>query len=121
MIDSLKRSAVAAANALTTIWDNFLDRTFPRSLKIVEGDSLPSKIPRRDLVLARDGEEDWCVGMRCPCHCGRTVELLLIPEAAPRWSLSVNSRGAPTLSPSVWLVGGCASHFWVRDGKVVWC
>jgi len=27
-------------------------------------------MPRRDLVLAREDDEDWCVGMRCPCGCG---------------------------------------------------
>ena len=32
-----------------------------RGLEIVEGDSLPARLPRRDLVLAREGDEDWCV------------------------------------------------------------
>jgi hypothetical protein len=30
----------------------------PRRLRIVEGDSLPRRLPWRDLVLARDGDED---------------------------------------------------------------
>ena len=46
-----------------------------RRLRVIDGDSLPSHLPRRDLVLARDGDEDWCVGMRCPCGCGRSIEL----------------------------------------------
>jgi hypothetical protein len=33
------------------------DRYGPRrGLQIVEGDSLPARLPRRDLVLAREGE-----------------------------------------------------------------
>jgi Family of unknown function (DUF6527) len=92
-----------------------------RHLCIVEGDSLPPRLPRRDLVLARDGDEDWCVGMRCPCGCGRTIELLVVPEAKPRWDLSVDNKGRPSLSPSVLLQKGCRSHFWLRGGRVQWC
>jgi hypothetical protein len=98
------------------------DRYGPRrGLKIVEGDSLPARPPRRDLVLAREGDEDWCVGMRCPCGCGQTIELLLVREAKPRWDLQTDPSGHPTLKPSVWLQTGCRSHFWLRRGRVEWC
>ena len=99
-------------------WDKFGPR---RGLKVVEGDSLPQVLPQRDLVLARDGNEDWCVGMRCPCGCGKTIELLLIREAKPRWDLLVDRSGCPSLKPSVWLQSGCRSHFWLRRGRVEWC
>lgn len=92
-----------------------------RRLRVIDGDSLPSHLPRRDLVLARDGDEDWCVGMRCPCGCGRSIELLVIPEAAPRWDLRVDDKRRPSLSPSVWLQRGCRSHFWLTGGRVRWC
>ena len=93
----------------------------PRRLRIVEGDSLPERLPWRDVVLARDGDEDWCVGMRCPCGCGRTIELLVIAEAKPRWDISVDRKRRPSLSPSVWLQKGCRSHFWLKAGRVRWC
>lgn len=93
----------------------------PRRLRIVESDSLPRRLPWRDLALARDGVEDWCVGMRCPCGCGRTIELLVIAEAEPRWDISVDSKRRPSLSPSVWLQKGCRSHFWLKAGRVRWC
>jgi hypothetical protein len=92
-----------------------------RDLQVVEGDSLPERLPRRNLVLAREGDEDWCVGMRCPCGCGQTIELLLIQEAKPRWDLLVDWSGRPSLKPSVWLQTGCRSHFWLRRGRVEWC
>lgn len=98
------------------------DRYGPRrGLQIVEGDSLPARLPRRDLVLAREGEEDWCVGMRCPCGCGQGIELLLVKEAKPRWDISVDPSELPSLKPSVWLQTGCKSHFWLRRGRVEWC
>lgn len=93
----------------------------PRRLCIVEGDSLPERLPWRDVVLARDGDEDWCVGMRCPCGCGRTIELLVIAEAKPRWDMSIDRKRRPSLSPSVWLQKGCRSHFWLKAGRVRWC
>lgn len=108
--------------SLVRWWRRAWDRLGPRRrLRVIEGDSLPRSLPRRDLVLARDGSEDWCVGMRCPCGCGRTIELLVVPEAKPRWDLRTNGKNQPSLSPSVWLQKGCRSHFWLRNGRVEWC
>jgi len=92
----------------------------PRRLVVVKGDSLPAKMPIRSIVLARDSQEDWCVGMQCPCGCGRIIELLVIDEAQPRWDYSVNASGQPSLHPSVWLNNGCCSHFWLRNGRIQW-
>lgn len=92
-----------------------------RRLVVIEGDSLPGSMPRRNLVLARDDGEDWCVGMRCPCGCGDVIELLVIAEAKPRWDVSADQKGRPSLSPSVWRKTGCQSHFWLRRGRVEWC
>lgn len=92
----------------------------PRRLIVVEGDSLPKTMPIRSLILAKDGEEDWCIGFKCPCGCGRTIELLVIEEAQPRWDYSLNEKGLPTLHPSVWLKTGCKSHFWLKNGRVFW-
>lgn len=91
-----------------------------RQLKIFEGEALPSKLPRRNLVLLRDAGEDWSVGLRCPCGCGQPIELALIPEARPRWKLHVELDKTPTLAPSVWLREGCRSHFFLRRGRVEW-
>ncbi|MET4803607.1 DUF6527 family protein [Bradyrhizobium sp. LB11.1] len=92
-----------------------------RRIQIIEGDSLPSKLPKRDLVLAREDDEDWCVGLRCPCGCGTNIELLVVQEAKPRWDISIDAKRRPTLKPSVWVQRGCRSHFWLRDGRVIWC
>ncbi|MEQ9145535.1 MAG: DUF6527 family protein [Parvibaculaceae bacterium] len=59
--------------------------------------------------------------MRCPCGCGDTIILQLIPEAKPRWTLSQSRGGYPTLHPSVHRQTGCKAHFWLRDGKIIWC
>jgi hypothetical protein len=101
---------------------NALERLKPaRRLVIVDGDSLPTQMPNRNLVLARDDGEDWCVGFKCPCGCGRTIELMLIEEAKPRWSLLTDAKRRPSLHPSVWLQTDCCSHFLMIDGRVTWC
>jgi hypothetical protein len=103
-------------------WRDLRERIAPaRRVRIIEGDSLPSTLPRRDLILARDDNEDWCVGLRCPCGCSSAIELLVVPEAKPRWDLAIDARGRPSLSPSVWRKTGCRSHFWLRAGRVRWC
>jgi hypothetical protein len=103
-------------------WRRFKARLSPaRRLITIAGDSIPAKLPRRNLLLARDGEEDWCVGMRCPCGCQKAIELLVIRGVVPRWDLRIDARGLPTLEPSVFLQTGCRSHFWLRRGRVYWC
>lgn len=92
-----------------------------RRLVIIEGDELPQDLPARNLVLTRDDGDDWSVGMRCPCGCGERIELMILKEARPRWDVSVNKVGEPSLHPSVWRKSGCRSHFWVREGRILWC
>jgi hypothetical protein len=118
MLKTLQRSMNSAWRWTRKKWDGIWP---DRHIQIIAGDSLPTKLPKRDLVLARDGDEDWCVGMRCPCRCGMKIELLIIPEAKPRWDVSIEAMQRPTLTPSVWVQRGCRSHFFVRKGRVVWC
>lgn len=92
-----------------------------RKLAIIECDSLPARLPLRNLVLAREDGEDWCVGFRCPCGCGTRLEMMVLPNVRPRWDVTIDDRNRPTLHPSVWLREGCRSHFWIRSGKVIWC
>lgn len=92
-----------------------------RSLVVVEGDMLPDKLPLWNLIVARDGDEDWSVGLRCPCGCGERLEMMLLNEVKPRWDISVDLRGRISLHPSIWVREGCRSHFWVKAGKIVWC
>lgn len=91
-----------------------------RKVFVQVGDTLPAKMPKQDLILLKDDGEDWSVGFRCPCGCGDVIELLLLPDVTPRWDIQIDQHGRPTLSPSVWRRTGCRSHFWLRDGRVIW-
>jgi hypothetical protein len=103
-------------------WRQFLARFSPRrALTIIESDSLPERLPRRNIVLAREDGEDWCVGLRCPCGCGERLEMMMLENVTPRWDIVLDGKGRASLRPSVWRRVGCRSHFWVKDGKIIWC
>jgi hypothetical protein len=103
-------------------WLKFWGRVGPRrALRIVEADTPPKALPARDLILAREDGDNWAVAMSCPCGCGDRLELFLVEEAKPHWKLRSSDGEPPTLHPSVWRQTGCKAHFWVREGKIVWC
>ena len=106
------------ATWLGRLWDRWGPA---RRLVVAEGDTLPTPLPKRNLVLTRDDGDDWSIGMRCPCGCGDTIELMLLEEARPRWDVETDPEGRPSLHPSVWRKTGCRSHFWVRNGRIHWC
>jgi len=86
-----------------------------------EGDEVTGRPPNRTLVVAREAGTLWQAALVCPCGCGRVLDLMLLREVRPRWTLTVDGRGRPSLHPSVWAKDGCRSHFWLRQGEVIWC
>ena len=99
-----------------------VDRLLPaRRIVPMQGDELPVKLPRRDVVLASEDGEPYVIGMRCPCGCGRRLEMMASAEITPHWKVNADRRGRVTLHPSVHLQVGCLSHFWLRNGRVKWC
>ncbi|WP_416235422.1 DUF6527 family protein [Nitrospirillum sp. BR 11164] len=74
----------------------------------------------RLLVVTNGALQKWAC-FRCPCGCGERVLLSLAENRRPRWSVSVDWLGRPTLSPSINRLDGCRSHFWVRRGRIEWC
>ncbi|HFI4466343.1 MULTISPECIES: DUF6527 family protein [Enterobacteriaceae] len=53
-------------------------------------------------------------------RCCMRIELLLLKEAIPNWSIHINQKKIPTLHTSVWLQKGCKSIFWLRNGEIKW-
>jgi hypothetical protein len=104
-------------------WFGRLFARKPRLRRVVffESDELPSELPAFDLAVAREGDTFWSAGLICPCGCGRRLEVMLLPGVKPRWDLSIDSAGLPSLHPSVWVNDGCRAHFFLRDGQIIWC
>ncbi|HYT93263.1 MAG TPA: DUF6527 family protein [Gemmataceae bacterium] len=71
--------------------------------------------------LIGEGEYLWFVVFLCPCGCGETVQLNLLPDERPRWEVTAHEDGTISVEPSVRRVRGCRSHFFVRRGCIDWC
>jgi hypothetical protein len=65
------------------------------------------------------GREKWLL-MKCPCGCGQQIALNLMQSHSPQWKVSVQSAKRFSIHPSVDATS-CGAHFWLRDGKVIWC
>lgn len=83
------------------------------------GDDPEELLPETLYAIGENGHI-WHVMLVCPCGCGATIALNVLPDDSPRWKLHENVEG-PTLSPSVWRTAGCGSHFILRRGQVIWC
>lgn len=96
---------------------------FPARYKVreMQGDNLPKKIPKNTIIHLIDEGESWSVGFLCPCGCGDTLELMLLPNVKPHWTLTLDDNSTPTLFPSIWRKSGCGSHFWLKNGIIYWC
>lgn len=66
------------------------------------------------------GTPRWAL-FKCPCGCGAIVTLSLQRVHSPCWTLEEYQSGRPSLHPSIWRDRGCFSHFWVKDGRILWC
>jgi len=102
-------------------WIACLWRRGPRRLRAVWVEELPDRVDPGLLYVAGENGFQWYAAMACPCGCGETLHMNLLPDASPRWSLQKHPDGTATLSPSVWRTVGCRSHFFLRGGQVVWC
>lgn len=80
----------------------------------------PDLLDPTHIYLIGDGPKPWSASFICPCGCRETISLSLIPNDRPRWRATTHADGTLTLSPSVWRIRGCKSHFVVRRGKIFW-
>lgn len=77
-------------------------------------DSIPETLQANTLYVTTDGD---VAGHLCACGCGREV---ITPLSPTDWSITFDRCGA-TLFPSIgnWAFP-CRSHYFIRDGDVVW-
>ncbi len=83
-------------------------------------EDMPETLDVKRLYVARDGDKAWLAAMICPCGCSDAVYLNMLADVRPRWSLTEDWLGQPTLSPSIWRTKKCQSHYFMRGGKVIW-
>lgn len=96
-------------------------RRRPVPIKSVRVEELPSRLNDKILYAVGEAEYRWFAAMVCPCGCGETLHMSLLADERPRWKLVEHPDGTASLTPSVFRVRGCRSHFWLRRGMVEWC
>ncbi|WP_368860638.1 DUF6527 family protein [Mesorhizobium sp. GbtcB19] len=81
---------------------------------------VPEKTRPRTVYLIGDDGPPWAAAFICPCGCGELVRLSLVRRDSPSWVASVGKGGRADLHPSVRRIRGCRSHYFIRDGRIVW-
>lgn len=84
-------------------------------------DDEPELLSAGVLYLVGPSPHQWKATLLCPCGCDEQIDLNLMADTKPRWKCTISSAGRVTMHPSVWRTRGCRSHFWIREGNVVWC
>ena len=82
--------------------------------------AFPPRLRRLTLYVLKEDGTPWQAAMICPCGCGATLEMNLLPDERPMWRYDVSAKGFPSLKPSVWRQVGCRSHFFLRSGQIIW-
>lgn len=72
------------------------------------------------LYIVGDPSAPFCAALLCPCGCGEPLFMSLVEDDEPRWRVKVYADGTPTMTPSIWRVVGCRSHFFLFWGRVRW-
>lgn len=96
-----------------------LKNLFSHHLKIKRVEDEPNLIASKKLYIIGEDNFPAFAIMLCPCGCKNKIYLNLISGDKPTWSIS-ESRGIPTITPSIWRKVGCKSHFFVHSGKIFW-
>lgn len=86
----------------------------------VEVEELPDELDARTLYVVGENGHRWFAAMLCPCVCGVTLHLNMLPDARPRWGLTEHRDGTVSLRPSVWRKKDCRSHFFLRRSRIEW-
>ena len=79
-----------------TVW-----RT-PTYKTLIVAEHLPMTLRNRTLYVVEDDGYQEQVAMLCPCGCGRTLHMNLLPDDRPCWQLTQHGDGTSFLHPSVW-------------------
>lgn len=71
-------------------------------------------------IVGGAGYRKWAY-FRCPADHEEIIQLSLMTERRPRWRITTDMLGRPTIHPSVRQLDGSCAHFWVKNGRIDWC
>ncbi len=108
-------------SALVNATRRWRRRPRARYARVVEArsrENLPAALHPRRIYLVGSPTK-WAV-LECPCGRGHQIQLNMAHAGRPRWSLTHDARGRPSLSPSVDVLAEQRCHFWLRQGATHW-
>jgi uncharacterized protein DUF6527 len=96
----------------------YRDVKYSRVVKARDQAQANQKLKAGVLVLVIPNKRPKSLKFFCPCGCGETVSVNLMPGKEKAWLLDYDSKLGLSLWPSVWLTTGCCSHFVLRNNKM---
>ena len=96
---------------------SFRDVPFQSNVRVANQAAAAQQLKPGVLVLVMPGEKPKSLKFLCPCGCGNTVSINLMPASGKAWRLGIEPGFGLSLWPSVWLDVGCCSHFFLRRNK----
>ena len=88
---------------------------------LVADHPLPEAMKAGKVYIVGDPDyQKWAV-FRCPKHEEEIIQLSLMQNRRPRWTIAMDILDRPTIHPSVRQLDGACAHFWVKSGSVDWC
>lgn len=108
---------------LAYLWERVWNWLAPKPplLCTVRIEELPEVLEARTIYLVGEKGYLWFAAFGCPCSCGETVFLNLLPEQRPCWKIENHADGTVSLAPSIWGLRNCRSHFFIRRSRIDWC
>jgi len=83
-------------------------------------DDVPDKLKSGTAYLVSNQGYVWQCVMLCPCGCNQILYTNLMEEYHPYWKYMLKGKTI-SLRPSIDRLVGCRSHFFLTDGKIIWC
>lgn len=83
-------------------------------------DDLPDDFEKEIIYIIGEQNYEWAVAFTCPCGCTEIIQLNLLKDVRPCWTVDISRAGYITINPSVHRRIGCKAHFFITNGKVSW-
>jgi len=106
-------------DVLNKVWNWLFCK--PARYTAIKVEDLPEQLHTRMLYVVGENDHMWYAVMICPCGFREVLQMGLVYNQCPRWSITEHDDGTVSLHPSVRRKVGCKSHFWLQQGNIFWC
>ncbi len=101
------------------MFSRFFDRKKETTYKFVSVVESPIDLKKDTIYWVGEPRYKWVIMLVCPCGCGDTIHLNLLPECEHQWTIKVRKKMV-TISPSINRRHSCGSHFSIIRGRLEW-